>query len=67
MKTLGSNSFASTAGNLAAGAGNTDPRHAYRQQAAVQLTPRAARWLNAKLTDALATHGRIGAESLNFP
>ncbi|MEI8121957.1 MAG: phospholipase D-like domain-containing protein [bacterium] len=67
MNHFGAKSFASTARNLAAGVGNTDPRHAYRQQAAVELTPEAARWLNSKLSIAMEAHGRIGAESLCFP
>lgn len=67
MKKFGANAFASTARNLAAGAGNTNPHHAYRQQAAVELTGSAARWLNKRIDAAMATHGRIPAESLNFP
>ena len=66
MQKFGANSFAPTARNLTAGTGNTDPHHAYRQQAAVELTPVAARWLNARLSAAMVAHGRIGAEGLDF-
>jgi len=67
MRELGANSFAPTARHLAAGMGNIDPRHAYLQKPAVELTPRAAQWLNSRLAAAMEAHGRIGAESLNFP
>jgi hypothetical protein len=40
MDTLKAHSFAATQRNSAKGQGNTDPRKAYRQQAAVELTSR---------------------------
>lgn len=65
METLGSDAFASTARNAAAGAGNVDPRRAYRQQAQVELTPEAEAWLQQRLEKRLEAIGRVPNEFLN--
>ena len=70
MRTLGSDSFTSTQRHAASGAGNTDPRQAYRQQAAVQLSPQATAWLNTELDKAFAKCGhmtRAELETLDWP
>ena len=64
MDTLGPDSFASTQRNAQAGFGNTNPRGAFRQQAAVELTPQALEWLNEKLERAFERHGRIPPDVL---
>lgn len=64
MGALGSDAFASTQRNAAAGVGNTDPRRALRQQAAVRLTPQSTRWLNEALQGAFTRHGVVSAAAL---
>lgn len=64
MDTLKAQSFAATHRNAAKGQGNTDPRRAYRQQAAVELTSEGAAWLTTQLESAFARHGRIAPEQL---
>ncbi len=59
MDQLESNAFASTLRNLAQGKGNTDPRKAYLQQAAVELTPEGFSWVNERLERAFAQHGKL--------
>lgn len=59
MDALKSNSFTSTQRNAAAGFGNTDPRIAYRQQAAVELTKEATKWLNDRFEAACDKYGKI--------
>ena len=59
MDDLGAKAFASTKRHLEAGSGNTNPRTAYAQQAHVELTPEAIRWLNSRLDGALKEHGKI--------
>ena len=59
MQELGPHSFSSTQRNLKAGHGNTNPRAAYRQQAAVELTQEAISWLNCRLEECFALHGKI--------
>ncbi len=49
MSQLKSDAFASTQRNKAAGEGNTEPRRALMQQAAVELSPEGFRWLNNRL------------------
>jgi hypothetical protein len=46
------------------GSGNTDPRKAYLQQAAVELTPEATAWLTERLESAFDANGKISHESL---
>ena len=54
-----------TARNAALGAGNIDPRKAYRQQAAVQLTADGKSWLDDRLQDAFQTYGTIPQDALD--
>ena len=65
MDTLGSDSFASTQRNASQGAGNTDPRHAYRQQAAVELSPQGLSWLGEQLQAAFDEHGKVPQYTLD--
>lgn len=59
MNDLGSRSFASTMRHLKLGKGNTNPRTAYSRQAHVELTPEAIVWLNDRLDQCFARHGKI--------
>src|SRR5207248_501713 len=59
MNTLKERAFAATQRNASAGTGNTDPRKAYRQQAAVKLTPSGARWVDHRLEAAFRLHGKL--------
>ena len=65
MATLGADSFLSTQRNVALGDGNQDPRKAYRQQAAVQLSREGFDWLNDRLQLAFAIHGRMPKNALD--
>jgi hypothetical protein len=64
MDALASDSFASTQEHAREGSGNTDPRKAYRQQAAVRLSPRGQRWIDQRLQKVFETHGMISAAEL---
>lgn len=59
MDEFGAHAFASTKRHFEAGAGNTNPRTAFAQQAHVELTPEAIAWLNARLDQCFAIHGKI--------
>ena len=65
MDELGADCFASTQRNHMAGDGNTDPRRAYRQQAAVELTVQGQAVLRARLNAALARYGKITSADLS--
>ena len=65
METLKAQSFAATQRNAAKGQGNTAPRKAYRQQAAVELTSEGAAWLTTQLETAFARHGRVAPVQLS--
>lgn len=65
MNTLSSDSFASTQRNDASGLGNTDPRKAYRQQAAVELSREGAAWLGEKLQAAFDRYGIVPKADLD--
>lgn len=70
MDTLESDSFASTQHNADAGAGNTNPRRAYMQHPAVELSPQGACWLEEHLQAAFNEHGKIPQhelEQLDWP
>jgi hypothetical protein len=70
METLEENAFAVTQENAKPGVGNTDPRRAYMQQAAVRLSSEGLTWLNTKLEAAFAEHGRVpqvDLDSLDWP
>jgi hypothetical protein len=62
MDELGPDAFAVTQRNAAGGQGNTDPRRAYMQQAAVELSRQGLDWLNARMQEALNAYGRLGPD-----
>ena len=63
MADLGGKCFAATARNISNGSGNKDPRRAFNQQAAVELSPEGIRWLTDRMNKALAK-SRISAQQL---
>lgn len=65
MDTLGSNSFVTTQRNAELGNGNTDPRRAYMQQAAVELSTEGRVWLSDRLQAAFDQHGAIPQDELD--
>ena len=64
MDSLEADSFVSTQRHVARGEGNTNPRHAYRQQAAVELTSEGFSWLADRLQAAFEAHGKVPQDSL---
>lgn len=70
MDVLKADSFASTQRQSRKGEGNTNPRKAYRRQAAVELSAKGAAWVNERLERAFDKHGRITSsvlEKLDWP
>ena len=65
MDALGSDSFASTQRNAACGTRNTDPRRAYGQQPAVELSPQGISYLGKRLQAAFDAHGRVPQDTLD--
>lgn len=65
MDTLAVDSFAPTQRNAARGKGNTDPRKAYRQQAAVELSVEGFSWLAERLQAAFDEHGTVPQDTLH--
>jgi hypothetical protein len=65
MNTLGPDSFLPTQRNAMRGKGNTDPRTAYRQQAAVELSGAGLFWLSEQLQSTFDAHGRVPQDSLD--
>jgi hypothetical protein len=65
MNALGANSFAPTKRNAARGEGNTDPRRAYQQQAAVELSAEGFAWLRERLQAAFDLHGTVPQDDLD--
>jgi hypothetical protein len=65
MDKFGHESFMSTLRNQKRGHGNIDPRCSYRQQAAVELTEKAANWLNSQLEQAFRRYGKISDQELS--
>lgn len=65
MDTLSADSFAPTQRNAERGEGNTDPRRAYRQQAAVELSREGLSWLSERLQAAFDTHGKVSLDTLD--
>lgn len=59
MDELGADAFASTQRNAASGDGNTDPRHAYRQAAHVELSSEGLAWLRDRVQAAFDAHGTV--------
>ncbi len=64
MNELGSLAFASTKRHAARRRGNTNPRLAYRQAAAVLLTEEGRDWLHTRLEAAFQRHGTMLASEL---
>ena len=65
METLGADSFAPTQRNAARGKGNTNPRRAYLQQAAVELSVEGLSWLGDRLQAAFDVHGAVPQDTLD--
>ena len=65
MKTLNEKSFATTKRNAARGEGNTDPKKAYMQQPAVELSSEGLMWLNERLQSAFEIHGTVPRAKIN--
>lgn len=64
MSELKSDSFVATQRNAMKGKGNTNPRTAYRQQAAVQLSDVGRAWIDERLQNAFERIGMIPASEL---
>lgn len=64
MESLKADSFMSTQRNAMSGKGNTKPRSAYTQKAAIELTPRAMDWINCRLQHAFLKHGTVPQAAL---
>ncbi len=65
MDALGADSFAPTQRNAARSQGNTNPRRAYLQQAAVELSAEGLSWLGDRLQAAFDTHGKVPQDTLD--
>jgi valyl-tRNA synthetase len=65
MNALGPDIFMTTQFNARRGKGNINPKHAYRSQASVRLTEKAAQLLNNQLDKVLSKLGRLSEEELN--
>lgn len=65
MNTFGADAFAATKRNAALGVGNIDPRRAYQQQAAVELSSEGLTWLSEQLQLGFNAHGRVPIETLD--
>ena len=65
MEALGEKSFASTKRNAAGGKGNIDPKRAFMQQAAVELSSEGLMWLNERLQSAFERHGKVPRAKLS--
>jgi HKD family nuclease len=65
MDTLAADSFAPTQRNALRGDGNADPRKAYRQQAAVELSAEGFSWLGERLQAAFDEHGMVPQDTLD--
>jgi hypothetical protein len=70
LDALKANASAPTQRNVLKGAGNIDPRRAYMQQAALELSPQGCAWLNDRLQGAFRQHGKLPSadlERLDWP
>jgi HKD family nuclease len=65
VDTLGANSYVPTQRNALRGTGNTDPRRAYRQQAARELSGEGVVWLGERLQAAFDRHGKVPQDDLD--
>ena len=59
MEELGSDAFATTQRNAAAGEGNTNPRQSLKRRPAVKLSTQGYAWLQREFETALSRHGRL--------
>ncbi len=59
MDELKYDAFASTQRNKATGKGNIEPRRAFMQQAAVELSPKGFQWLSERLETAFLKKGKL--------
>ena len=64
MDTLSADSFVSTQRKAARGEVNINPKFAYRQQAAVELSAKGLWWLSERLQAAFAAHGKVSSDRL---
>ncbi|WP_437284337.1 phospholipase D family protein [Sorangium sp. So ce406] len=64
MEALESDAFRVTQEHARRGEGNTNPRHAYRQQPQVELSREGFAWMSAALDRAFAEHGKLSPEIL---
>jgi hypothetical protein len=64
MDELESDAFASTQRNAAKAQGNTNPRRAYSQQPAVELSTQGMKWLDVRLQHAYVSHGKLSSASM---
>lgn len=64
MDTLRSDSFSSTQRNARNRNGNTDPRRAYKNRAAIELSSKGRSWLEERLQAAFNRHGKISQDEL---
>ena len=70
MERLQADAFESTQRHARNGMGNTDPRRAYRQQAAVKLSREGLAWLSERLERAYTRYGKLAPvmlEQLDWP
>lgn len=65
MDALGSAAFLPTQRNAERGKGNTDPRRAYMQQAAVELSSQGRAWLADRLQLAFDRYGTVPQDTLS--
>jgi len=65
MIALGADSFVPTQRNASRREGNIDPRRAYRQQAAVELSNKGRVWLSGRLQAAFDEHGTVPQDILD--
>lgn len=65
MDTLERDSFVSTQRNAQSGQGNTNPRRAYLQQPAVELSSKGFSWLSEQLQAAFGEHGKVPQGTLD--
>ena len=64
MDTLGKDSFVSTQRRANRGVASVNPRRAYGQHPAVELSPEGYFWLNEQLQKSFDLHGKISEERL---
>jgi hypothetical protein len=65
MDALGADLFVPTQRSATHREGNADPRRAYRQQAAVELSKQGLAWLSDRLQAAFDEHGKVAKHVLD--